>query len=102
MDYLEKLAYLEENSPNAQEAAGKMRIWLTEVQGIGFLCFKNISGEKFKLNVDVPSPQNLKVLPPCGTKNVLELAPGETKSVRGKLLDVQQGFNFRQQISFSQ
>ena len=47
---------MEENSPNTQAVAGKMKIWLTEVQGIGFLCFKNTSGEKFSLNVNVPNP----------------------------------------------
>ena len=100
MDYIEKLAYFEE--PTEEAVPGQMKVWLVQVQGVGFLCFKNISAKKIDVNVDVPSPRNLKLLPPYGAKNVLELNPGELKSVRAKVLDPQQDIGFSEKISFRQ
>ena len=77
-----------------------MKIWLSQVQNLGFLCFKNISNSEITWNVEIDNPENIKILAPTLPKNVVKLKPGEVRCLAGRVLDMKKGFNFKQKISY--
>jgi hypothetical protein len=84
MPYLQQLA--EADDANAQTEPGKMKVWMSFFLGVAFLCFKNISSQMtITLNIDIPNPSNIRLLPPAGAKNTIKLKPGEFSSIAGKV-----------------
>ena len=97
------MAQADEDGPSCQSVANNtMKIWLSQVQNLGFLCFKNTSQEDITWNVGIDEPENIKIVAPTLAKNVVKLKPGEIRALSGRILDLQKGFNFKQKISYQQ
>ena len=74
LDLMDKVAIRQDT--NKQTINQTTDIWITEVQGVAFLCFRNISNSTVSWNVEVPDPMNIKIIPPTMVKNKFKIEPG--------------------------
>lgn len=86
LPFIEKIAYFDENSKDAQNFNNIMKRWQSSVQGFMFLCFKNLQSNPITLTVKITELKNLRVLPPFAMENTLKIKPGEIQSIRLKIL----------------
>lgn len=69
------------------------KTWMTSVGEHGFMVFKSVAKKALKFTVGTPSPKNLELLGK-EKKNEIRLAPGETKCIRGRILNLKDPYSF--------
>lgn len=64
LEYIEKLAYADEDSPDTKIQPNVFKLWDCSIQGFAFICVKNLTKDTLSLKLTVKDPKNVKPAPP--------------------------------------